>query len=182
MAKHTAKITLIAAMVAVPLATVVTLTPADAAVPGVTKVLIVMEENHSMTQMQTGMPYHVQPRSDLRVRNPLGRDPTLATELHRPLVGTDVRHHRRQTSREPRPARHVDLRAGCGRREDGQVLPGGRDVKLQDGQHWGKPGQAQSMGVHPGRADCLLGRRRRHRHPDLGRERSGPFVGKTEHG
>ena len=57
MAKHTAKITLIAAIVAVPLATVVTLTPADAAVPGVTKVLIVMEENHSMTQMQTGMPY-----------------------------------------------------------------------------------------------------------------------------
>jgi phosphatidylinositol-3-phosphatase len=57
MAKYTAKITLIAALAAVPLGLVVTLTPAEAAVPGATKVLIVMEENHSMTQMQTGMPY-----------------------------------------------------------------------------------------------------------------------------
>lgn len=31
--------------------------PAQAAVPGVTKVLIVVEENHSLAQMQTGMPY-----------------------------------------------------------------------------------------------------------------------------
>jgi len=31
--------------------------PAQASVPGVTKVLIVVEENHSLSQMQTGMPY-----------------------------------------------------------------------------------------------------------------------------
>jgi acid phosphatase len=51
------KFTLFAALTAVSFAGVVTLTPAEAAVPGVTKVLVVMEENHSLTQMQSGMPY-----------------------------------------------------------------------------------------------------------------------------
>lgn len=31
--------------------------PASAAVPGVTKVLVIVEENHSLAQMQAGMPY-----------------------------------------------------------------------------------------------------------------------------
>ena len=151
----------------------------------VSKVLVVIEEYHSLDQMSAGMPYTLAWRSASATPPTTPRSGILAAELRRDRRRRHLRHRRRRPARRPPDPRAVRLRPGDRERAHCRAVRRRHAASLRRGQRRHPlRREAQPLGLlrrrahrvrppRPSRRPARNGdpvrspAQRRHGHPDL---------------